>query len=461
VLEHFRVSNIRRLRRRSAEELAELGISDSDVAEIRRAMTAQGLALTGEPLPLPNAIADARRAGRAAGLAAARAVARPRRRPEKPPTSPEDFAALVKDLRAELKEADPQQREHLLNHRVTPASFTGRPWAWARTGPDGMAAITGYAASTLRVYISRSQREHDAGKATERTMPARGMDGTWNAGDLALWMATANEAKAAEIRITTEEARDIQGDVAAARARTKRVPYSLYAALAERYDVSVPLIRKIAAGQYPAETRRGPTAAREERREHHLLPLARDAWERAGGTMTPGALAKAIRVKWETAQDLMTDLRREDDEISAFALAEITRSRRRPTETDLLEAAQAAGLRTSPAQVGRLLPAIRSDAIRRQHPFTGQERGIGESMRGDGLLTAGQVAYDWGITPATLSMALRRGEVISAGKDHGRRLYDPRRLRARTDKPRGPVDVTHPKARLEPGDPGYKGGTGR
>lgn len=398
---------------KTADDITDIPRAGTSVlAEVRRALTANGLHLAGERPPSPAAIERARQLGQ-------RPAERRKRKPEEPaPVSREDFAALVKDLRAELDEADKDRRRALLSvpRGEHPRSFAGRPWAWRTVGQQGVSDVTGYSPNSVKRYKAQAREAHDLGTATHRTMPMPDPAGRWVIGDLALWMATRDEAKAAMLVVDDETAAKILADIRAGHAANgERLPYGRRKSIAADYGVSGELVAKFQSGEVPARDRTGPVRARREKPK----------------------------------------IRADDDEVAAFLAARIARTTGYVTAATLLAEARAAGLPAAGHQLRRLLPPVRAAEARRRRKPTGPERARGESLRPDGLLYGSEVAEDWAITRSALALAHKRGD-IRAAKTEGRRpLYDPARLRVRTDRRRTPVDVTHPLARLEPGDPGY------
>jgi hypothetical protein len=70
--------------------------------------------------------------------------------------SPEDFAALVADLRAELASASRLERKAVMSGARRPACFTGRPWTETPVLLTAAAELTGYSLWTLKSYASPS-----------------------------------------------------------------------------------------------------------------------------------------------------------------------------------------------------------------------------------------------------------------------------------------------------------------
>jgi hypothetical protein len=383
-----------------------------------------------------------------------------------PEASPEDFAALVKDLRAELDEADKERKRRLLaSPRLeTPHSFAGRPWAWNVVNAKGAARVTGYAEASIRGLKARADKARAEGTADERAMPEP-VNGKWVVGDLAVWVATKNEGQAAQIALTDEQAAEVLAAVEAARRPGRRLPNGLYAQLGAEYGVSESLIERLALGQVPATGRRGVLGARLERREAGLLPLVRAVHERDGQVTYRGLVAE-LGINMRTAMNLCAELgiesaaiqeRASDDVVSAFLAGQLARAVRFVKSETLLEAAWDAGIPASSGQVAKLLPDVRAAEARRKHKPGGLERARGESLRADGLLLTVEVAEDWAVSGTSVVQARKRGDLRVAKWEKDRPLFDPRRLRARKDRRRTPVDVSHPMARLEPGDPGYEG----
>lgn len=437
---------------------------DSVLAEVRLALTLSGLHLAGDPAPSRLDIGEARRIAKAAPGPLPRP---PRQGPEPPPpVGREEFTALVNDIRAELEQADKDRRRQLLavTRLETPAAFTGRPWVWHLAGPEGTETVTGYSQASIRRYAARSAREHAAGTATHRTMPAP-RHGRWAIGDLAMWVATRNEGQAAGLILTDEDAARIRAEADAVRHPvTGRLPRRFILDQAARYGVSWELISKLVRGALPAEGRLGVTGARDVRRSG-LIPQVAALYGREGRItrrMVMGALdipdhRTALRLIREAG--LEEEARRaEDEDVAAFAAARIARERRHVPAAELLAAAAEAGLPANITQIRRIMPGVRAAEARRRHkPSGGLERARGESLRADGLLYGAEVAEDWAVSQGAVTKAVERGELRVAKTEKGRRLYDPARLRVRADKRRTPVDKDHELARKEPGDEGYEG----
>lgn len=405
----------------SADDIRDIPRArESVLAEIRLALALAGLHLAGDPAPSPAVIEDARRWAETLAQPGPATLAGP-----PPPVSREEFTALVKDLRAELARADKDQRARLLDisKPETPDAFTGRGWAWQTVDAAGIETVTGYAPVSVRRYTAAARKAHAAGTADERTMPLPNADGRWVIGRLALYMATRNEAQAQHLVVDDETAAKILADVRAGRlagdngllAKGERIK------IAKRYGVSIPLVTKLAAGDVPQKDRKGTMEAREGPQK----------------------------------------VRADDDQVAAFLAARIARERRYLNAKELLAEAREAGLPAAENQLARLLPGIRAAEARRTHKPSGPARARGESLRADGLQYAAELAEDWAVTREAIAKAVERVEIRWAKTEGRRKLYDPRRLRARTDRRRTPVDVSHPLARLEPGDPGYEEGQGR
>lgn len=417
-LEAAAVTTVGQLCAMTAEDVTDIPRAGKTVlAEIRRALTANGLHLAGERPPSRAAVKAAAKAGQAE---AARKAARLDLIPKEPPlsVSPEAFAALVAIIRSELDlaaAADPREYARLtaVPRKADPEAFRLHPWTQRTVGQTRLAELTGYSAVSIRRYFAQARA---AGKsATVRTMPLPGRDGRWVIGDLALWMATRNEGQARQIIVDDEQAAAILADIRAAprsAAGTDRLRWGQRKEIARRHGVSEELVGKLAAGNVPLTGRKGAVAER--------------------------------------------GIRTDRDELRDFLVTRVAETYPEVNAEKLLGEAREAGLPTTARLVALLLPGIRAAEARKHKRPSGIERVRGESMRPDGLLYASEVAADWAIAPSALTHARERGDIQVAGWDGKRPLYDPARLRARKDRRRTPVDVSHPLARLEPGDEGYE-----
>lgn len=321
------------------------------LTEVRRALTARGLALKGDPSPFPEAIREALRIGRErAARHQERGQAPEQAEEENLTVTREDFTSLVAAVRA-IREHTPAGDSDRLRARLN-VLRRAHPWAASRVGPETASAVTGYSPTTIRAYTARAKHDHDYDTVTSRTMPLP-ENGTWNLWDLAVWVAGRNDRQAAG---------------------------------------------------YQA----GPAKQREARRL-------------------------------------------DDEEVSEFLLRELTSTRRYLTQAKLRDALRKAGYPAPAEQIRRLLPALRTAAAKghaAQHRTRDRDRG--ESLHPRGWLSAVEVAEDWGITPAAVSRAIRRGDIKVAERANGRTWIDPARLRSRTDALATPVDLTHPKAGTDP-----------
>lgn len=471
-LEAVNVTTVGQLCAMTAEDVTDIPRAGKTVlAEIRRALAANGLHLAGERAPSLAAVQAAIEQGQ---VKAARKTEREGRRREEPaPASRDDFTALVKDLRGEL--TDPAWRKILLTvpRAEHPRAFTGRPWAWRTVGPQGVSAVTGYSAVSVRRYRALARTQHAGGTADHRTMPLPDPKGRWVIGDLALWLATRNEAQAATIVVDDEKAAEILAGINAARG-AGRVQAETYAAIladlqaaprtaagrlrrgeregiAERHGVPGWLVALIASGRITP----GTGAGRLPRRARKTIAREYGVSEELIRDLAAGKVPGKDRKGPNRARRENPKIRADDDEVAAFLAARIARTSKHVPGAVLLAEARAAGLPAATHQLRRLLPGIRAAEARRRRRPTGPQRARGESLRSDGLLYAGEVTADWAITRQALAKATSRGDVRIAGMDGRRLLYDGGRLRPRKDGRRTPVDKDHPLARLEPGDEGY------
>ncbi len=116
-----------------------------------------------------------------------------------PPCTPEDFAALVAALRAELAAADRPRRDAILSHQhdsshaPLPESFAGRPWTAATMDLRQAAQVTGYSWYTLHGYAvegpSRARWWPHARFPPPVTPRQDGAGRKYRAGALAIWAA--------------------------------------------------------------------------------------------------------------------------------------------------------------------------------------------------------------------------------------------------------------------------------
>jgi hypothetical protein len=321
--------------------------------------------------------------------------------------------------------------------------------------------MTGYSDATIRGYKARAAREHAAGTATARTMPAPGNGDwarpQWAVGDLALWVATRNEGQARDIIVGDETAAKILADVEAGRlaSPTGKLPWGARKAIARQYGVNDDLVAKLAGGEVAGQGRTGAVGGRLQRRDAELLPEATRATAAVAareGSVSYLALAEEMGVDYRTASSLARELAA-DETVSAQLAGLLAETQRYQSWPILLGKVQEAGIPATERQVRRLLPDLRAaETHRARYPSS---RVRGGSVHPSGYLCARELAEDWEVSDHVIMGARKRGELKVAERSYGRVWYDPKRLRARKDRRRGPVDVGHPVARLEPGDEGY------
>jgi hypothetical protein len=289
--------------------------------------------------------------------------------------TPEAFASLLADLRAELTAARPVDRDRMLNRMQRPKSFEGKPWVWQAITLAEAADLTGLAVTTLRRYSKPYLREPGARRTGPSLppplgrLPAEGFPrmppNVYDAGAIALWRAANSRSK-------------------------------------------------------PQEWRR----------------------------RAPARVTKDQRLWSQTSARRQFALR-------AFLRAVI----REDTSTGVekaLEMVAAAGLDTA----GMNLRYAYVEA-RRAEAQTFIDRLAGVSVHPDGLVTMPQIAAVYGVRHGSLHRAVTQGSLVAAGEGaHGRKLFDPARLRIQADLPGGgknghrlrsglsrlPVDMDHPLA---------------
>jgi len=338
--------------------------------------------------------------------------------PTSPPT-PEDFAALVASLRAELDAAPTSHaRTALLSYPVSrnpehrPASFAGRPWVLATASMRHAAWLTGYSWWTLRRYTEPGAGE----KYPWGHFPAPAVDPgggsrtgrRWIIGDLALWAAQRDPDRG-RARITTEQAAEIMGRLAAGE---------LPSAVGADYGLTYWGVRHLRDGYQPGRERTGRTSWPGEGAAHpgpSPLPLR---W-------APG--------RRRAVQPFVTGL--------VEAHPAITRQ-------GVKDAALGAGL--PPMLAGKMLAQARAQAT----PAI-LDRIVPRSRTG--LANAREIGDAFGVSRERVKAAMVRGE-IRAERRGVNILADPSRLRFRQEGkvPRkrapAPVDKDHALAVLMPGE---------
>jgi DNA invertase Pin-like site-specific DNA recombinase len=318
-------------------------------------------------------------------------VAAPKR-----PVTPELFAALVADLRAELDAATPEQRAAMLARprRLKPASFTGRGWVRQRVNLKEAAVLSGRKWTSLRVYVHEAPADRKNGRPEHRIFPPESGLGGWVIGQVALWCATRDERKAA--------------------GRRRRWPSH------ERYHAA-----------------------------------ARAFVEASGGTVTQRALALELGISTgdrRLARAILKEIgaapprRPTVGEVMPFMLEYVaTQPDRRATRDDIMAALDAAGLHVWPHRAAQLYLKAGGRVIDRS-PSDDDTPAALESTRWDGMVTAAQIARAYGVSGGTVKRALDAGQIWPVDRKARRLVFDPEKLTHRRDMRAGPVMKGHPLA---------------
>ena len=113
--------------------------------------------------------------------------------------TPETYAALLAELRAEVAAARPVDRDRMFSRQVIPACFRGRPWVYQPVTLAEAADLTGLAMTSLRRWSKPSDRNRPGGVGfiplppPLGALPAEGCARTppnvWETGVIALWQA--------------------------------------------------------------------------------------------------------------------------------------------------------------------------------------------------------------------------------------------------------------------------------
>ena len=315
-------------------------------------------------------------------------MAAPRR-----PVTPDLFAALVADLRAELAAATPEQRAAMLARprRLKPASFTGRGWVRQRVTLKEAAVLSGRKWTSLRVYVHEAPADRKNGRPEHRIFPPESDLGGWVIGQVALWCATRDERKAA------------------------------------------------------GQRRRWPSHER-----YHAQ--ARAFVERSGGTVTQRALALELGISTgdrRHARAILKEIgaapprRPTAEEVMPFMREYVANQPdRRATCNDIVAALDAAGLHVWPRRAVTLYLKAGGRALDRG-PSDDDTPGALESTRWDGMVTPAQIARAYGVAGSTVRQARDMGLIRPVTWQNGRPLYDPDQLTHRRDMRAGPVMKGH------------------
>jgi hypothetical protein len=135
--------------------------------------------------------------------------------------TPEAFASLLEDLRAELAAARPVDRDRILNRMQRPKSFEGKPWIWQAITLAEAADLTGLAVTYLRRCSKPSDRVPGRRAYAQclppplGRLPAEGWPRTppnvYSAAEIVLWRAARRptrpktERRRAPARVTKDQ----------------------------------------------------------------------------------------------------------------------------------------------------------------------------------------------------------------------------------------------------------------
>jgi hypothetical protein len=135
--------------------------------------------------------------------------------------TPEAFASLLEDLRAELASARPVDRDQMLNRMQRPKAFEGKPWIWQAITLAEAADLTGLAVTYLRRCSKPSDRVPGRRAYAQRLPPplgrlpaegwARTPPNVYSAAEIVLWRAARRptrpktERRRAPARVTKDQ----------------------------------------------------------------------------------------------------------------------------------------------------------------------------------------------------------------------------------------------------------------
>lgn len=127
------------------------------------------------------------------------------------PVTPEQFAALVAELRAELAAASEARKAGIRSHMEPggslappPGAFAGRVWTAVTADLHEAATLTGYTWYTLHVYAAPASARHwPHARFPQACIPAReGTGRRWRIGTLAIWAADRDPAVTRPVPVT-------------------------------------------------------------------------------------------------------------------------------------------------------------------------------------------------------------------------------------------------------------------
>ena len=131
---------------------------------------------------------------------------------------------LVARLVAELTEADTDTFGALISRppEQVPQAFAHLPWVSERVTRAQAASLLGHTPATIARYAQLGKTAAQENRDTATDMPAPGADGTWSAGELALWVAVRRSGLLASPRWPSYTAHQEQALLAAAQGLSTR-----------------------------------------------------------------------------------------------------------------------------------------------------------------------------------------------------------------------------------------------
>jgi len=124
---------------------------------------------------------------------------------------------LVSRLVTELTEADTDTFGALISRppEQAPQAFARLPWVSERVTRAQAAELIGYTSATLAAHAQRGRKAREENRESATDMPAPAADGTWSAGELALWVAIRRSRLAKGPRWPSHAMHEEQARVAA------------------------------------------------------------------------------------------------------------------------------------------------------------------------------------------------------------------------------------------------------
>lgn len=274
--------------------------------------------------------------------------------------------------------------------REGPQALRARSWKRRHLTLAEVADLTGIAYSSLRVYDWEARTAREQGREIHRPFPAPRPGGGYVAGQVILWHAGRDQARA-------------RGG--------KRWPGHERYHTALRALVDAAPDRKVTQRAAALEIGVSP----DDRR------LIRALLREIGAPMPR-------RATEEEVMPFLTQLAKAGD--------------RHRTAAEVAEHLDNAGLHMASTRVARLYVKAGGRVVDRT-PSTDDQPGALESTRWDGLVTQAQIARAYGVSDATVRQACEAGLIWPEKTQNGKRLFDPAKLTHRKDMHRGPVMKGH------------------